>query len=189
MTMRLLVSVLIGTVLFLAATGCSGNGQRSGNTTSVRKIVSADIDSAVNERDLVNRATLVVVGSPTGEVEEKVTTNDGEFSAYYQTVRVHEVLMGKTADRTVRVVRTGVSSKMKDNYKDEDGLRGALPQGRMILFLQPSAEPGVMQVVGHFSGEMVLDSADKVSSLVDVKTFKGLEVAAVRKRVGELRSK
>lgn len=190
MTKRgLLTSLLMGSVLALGIVGYIAIRQESAGTASVRTYVTADIDSAVDEQDLVNRATLVVVGTPTGKVDEKVTTEDGVFASYYQTVRLHEVLIGETADKTIRVVRAGVSSKMKDKTVVE-GLKGALPQGKMILFLQPSAEAGVMQVVGHFSGELALDAANKVSTVAtEVQIFKGLDIAAVRKKVGELHSK
>lgn len=188
MTKRVFASVLVGVVLVLAATGCSGSGQKAAETTSVQNFVTADVDSAVDEEDLVNRATLVIVGTPEGKIEEKVTTQDGMFGSYYQTVRVHEVLMGETEDNTVRVVRAGVSSKGKDNTTVE-GLRGPLPQGKMILFLQPSAEAGVMQVVGHFSGEMVLDAAEEVSVVSsELTAFKGLDVAGVRQKIDEYRN-
>lgn len=155
---------------------------------SVPQVVSADIDYAVDEHDLVRRATLVIVGVPTGQVEEVNATPNGLSADFRQTVRVQEVLKGDVSGDTVRVIRAGLTNNApQQGVIVEDGLRGALPPGKHILFLQPSAELGVFQVVGHASGDLPLDTTERVASVrPETQAFAHLDVASVRTKIVEL---
>lgn len=148
---------------------------------------------------------LINDGVPTRQVEEipvldGAGNSDEVFASSYQIVRVQEVLKGQAPGDTVRVVRAGVSTKARGQGATNRGqqlqgkgilvtedLRGYMPPGRQILFLEPSAKPGVLQVVGHASGEMPLNPAGRVISLrPEAKAFENLDVPGVKRKIEEL---
>ncbi len=154
----------------------------------VRQVSSGDIAYAQDERALVQTASLVVVGTPTGPIEERATTPDGMLTTFHQSVRVHQVLKGQITADTVRVLRAGLSRQaQRDGVVSSTDVRGPLTQAPLILFLQPSAEAEVFQVVGHASGELPLDMADRVAAVrPETQAFAQLDVAAVRTKIAEL---
>jgi hypothetical protein len=63
--------------------------QSVGESSSLKTVVTADIDYAQNEQALVQKATLVIVGVPTGQIEEAPVldgagNSDEVFVNYYQ---------------------------------------------------------------------------------------------------------
>lgn len=170
----------IGAVFAFADAGASA--QPAAQTV---QLITADIDYALDEQDMTRKAELIVVGTPTGKLDEKITTPDGAFATYQQTIQVHEVLKGDAAISTIRVLRAGVSSAMqqRNNVKVE-GLAGPLSPGKQVLFLQPSADPGVWQVVGHSSGQLALQANGRVQAgRPEAKGFDNLSVSEVRQKV------
>jgi hypothetical protein len=160
-------------------------------------VVTLDIATAANEQALAHDATLIVVGTPMGKAREVPTSQEPEgpmavqtFSAYYHTVKVHQVLRGAAMGDTVQVVRGGISSAAKaKGIVSADGDTTALPNGKHILFLQPSAQPEVFQIVGYWSGALQLDANERVKSeRQETKGFDGLGIAAVEKKIVELAS-
>lgn len=176
-----------------------------GKSSSLRTVVNADIDYAQDEKDLVQKATLVIVGVPTGQIEEAPVldgagNSDEVFVNYYQTVQVLEVLKGQDPGNTVRLVGSGISTKAKVQGATTETqqlqgkrvavlekLRGALSPGKQILFLEPSAKPGVLQVVGYTSGEMPLNPAGRViPGRPEAKAFENLDVPGAKRKIEEL---
>lgn len=108
-------------------------------SSPVRQVSSADIAYAQDERELVQTASLVVVGTPTGPIEERATTPDGMLTTVYQTVRVHEVLKGQLSADMVRVLRAGLSGQaQRQGVVSSTDVRGPLTQATLILFLRLS---------------------------------------------------
>lgn len=153
------------------------------------QVITADVDYALDERDLTSKAELILVGTPTGKIDEMITTPDSMFANYQQTIQVHEVLKGE-AGATVRVLRAGVSSVAQQrNRVQVEGLAGPLTPGKQVLFLQPSAETGVWQVVGHTSGQIALEANGRShASRPEAKSFDNLSVPELRQKVQTLAS-
>lgn len=185
MIKRLVVLIAAGVAVSLIASGCTGKRAAS---TVPRTVVFASIEYAPNELALVEWAALVVVATPVGEIQEVPTSKDGLFVNYLQDVRIEEILKGDYAGDTVRVGRAGISSHARpDGLVASDDLRGRLSPGRQILFLKPSLEPGLFQVVGHASGELPLKADGRVGSVrPEAKVFEGLSAAEVRAKISEL---
>lgn len=152
------------------------------------QLISADIDYALDEQDLTRRAELILVGTPTGKIDERSTTADGTLATYQQTVQVHEVLKGEAVASTIRVLRAGVSSSMRQrNDIKVEGLAGPLAPGKQVLFLQPSADSGVWQIVGHTSGQLAVQANGRVqASRPEAKGFDNLSVPEVRQKIQTL---
>jgi len=159
--------------------------------------VTFDVETAENEQALVRDATAIVVGTPIGKAREVPTSKDADgpmgvqtFSAYYHTIKVHRVLQWRDAavGDTIQVVRGGTSSKAKAKGAfNPDGDTAELPNGKHLLFLQPSADPDVFQIVGYWSGALRLDGNERVKSdRPETKGFEGLTVEEVEKKLSEL---
>lgn len=197
---RPIAAVALGALLASCA-GASIGGTIPSGATSQRprhqQVATLDVETAANEQALVHDATLIVVGTPIGKAREVPTSQEPEgpmavqtFSAYYHTVKVHQVLRGATVGDTIQVVRGGMSSAAKNKgIVSADGGMTVLPNGKHIFFLQPSAQPEVFQIVGYWSGALQLDANERVKSdRQETKGFDGLDIATVEKKIVELAS-
>ena len=89
-------------------------------------------------------ASLVVVGTPTGPIEERSTTPDGMLTTFHQRVRVHEVLKGWMTADTARMLWAGLSGQaQRQGVVSTADVRGPLTQATVILLSHPSAEAEV----------------------------------------------
>jgi hypothetical protein len=158
--------------------------------------MSFDLDLVTDERELVQRATLVVNAIPVGPVEVEPLGREGITAVYYQDVRVKEVLKGQSPGDTIRALRTGINAQARAQFEkarglqvfieDEENLPGALVPGSQVLFLEPSGRPGVFEVVGIRQGAFPLDANGRIASAQEFKAFQGLDIPALREKIAEL---
>jgi hypothetical protein len=170
--------VLGGAAAALGATAFSG-----GHHAKPRKIVRSisEIDYVSSTRELLNRSSLVVYGVAIGQPSFTVKSDDGMYGDYQQDVRVLDVLKGQ-ATSSVKVVRIGLSSAAQASGVQADALGGRLPAGPTVYFLQPSAAPGVLQIVGHTQGSLILGSNGRVAKVEThgFDSFVGLTLSQVK---------
>jgi hypothetical protein len=173
--------VLAGVAAAVGATAFSG-----GHHPRPRKVVRAisEIDYVGSSKELIEKSSVIVYGVATGRSSFTVRSDDGIYGDYLQDVRVLDVLKGQ-APSTVRVVRLGLSSSAQANGVQADELGGRLPAGPTVYFLQPSASPGVLQIVGHTQGSLVFGSNGRVTKVEThgFDSFVGLTLAQVKARV------
>lgn len=180
--------LVLFTVLLLVLTGCGSRSPNANPTANEFIIEHVDVEKATDVQTLVTNSELVIVGRPVGQVREVSRGSAG--ADFYQDVRVDMVLKGDLGGKTVRVVRYGLSTDASTGgvrVIGADDVQGRLKAGRLIVFLQPSAEQGVYQVVGHSSGEMILDAAGRVVSAdPQVSGFTGLDIEGVLGKIREV---
>lgn len=200
MAKRLLSWVVLGAIVPLLVVGCASNPQQSAKSSSSGSdglFVSMDIDLVRDERELVNRATLVAHAVPVGNAEVVSLGREGVVVNYYQDVKVNKVIKGQAPGETARIVTTGIDPGARASYEarararlfieDEEHFNGPLASSEAILFLQPSAKAGVFQVVGLRQGIFPVNAQGQIISAHNtVKSFVSLDVAGVRQRIDEL---
>lgn len=187
---------MIGLVLavgFAIATrvGIIAGGDRFESPRTTGTLAFASVEYAQDEADLVRKSSLIIIGEPVGTVDEVVLTSDGYVSDYYQSVKVERVLRGDNPGSTIQVVRVGPGSKaLKTGVRhDGEGTLGPLKPGRKLMFLMPSAKPGVFQVVGHASGEIGLDASSRVlATRREVQALNNLTIDGVSQLITSLSS-
>lgn len=186
-------NLLMGSVIAgMVVSGCSAASPKatSAPTTSsdVRIGVSSHASIALvrDERELVRRSTLIIRGTPIGKAQFVATSGDKSVGAFYHDVQVHEVLRGRVTSKVIRVLRAGLNPEFRAaNLVSHEDLRGELASGNQILFLEPSADSGVFQIVGHWQGVLRLDPKGRVFGIEEqrLKLFDGLDVAGVRNAI------
>lgn len=188
------LTLLTAGVLLISLTACAANGnatnQASPNQPQVANVVNASIAYSEDVRMLVGETTLAIVGAPEGVTEEIVLDQQGQglLADFPQTIRVLEVLMGKAPGNTIRIARTGISSKGRGQGTVAEDLLGPLPPGRHVLLLMPSADPQFYQIVGYASGEMRLNAAGRVTGTrPEAREFENLDITEVRQKLTTLR--
>jgi hypothetical protein len=173
--------VLGGAAAALGATALSG-----GHHAKARKVVRAisEIDYVTSTNELIGESSVIVYGVATGQPSFTVKSDDGMYGDYQQDVRVLDVLKGQ-ATSSVKVVRIGLSAAAQASGVQADDLGGRLPAGPTVYFLQPSAAPGVLQLVGHTQGSLVFGANGRVAKVEQhgFGSFVGLTLAQVKARV------
>ncbi len=187
-----LAAVMAGAVATgLLATGGQAGQQRQTTTTGQANrskiVLSTDIDWAPNEAALVSEASLVVRGTVGSDVRLTPRSPDGLFVDFYLPVQVEEVVGGQDPGSAVTVVWAGLSPSSSASVEDPDAGLSATPPspGEYVLFLQPSAEPGVYQIVGHTQGLLSLDASGRVAAVGQggFRDMVGLTVAEIAQRI------
>ena len=140
---------------------------------------------------LVDQATLVVVGTPVGQPEEVALEPGGSslLATYPQTIRVVEVLVGAAPGATLRIARTGVSTHGRTQGVVAGEVLGPLPPGHHVLFLMPTGDAALYQIVGHASGALPLTPAGRVTATrPETRELEQLSVPELRSKLQALKA-
>jgi len=160
----------------------------------MRTGVNIDLVLAQDERDLVRNATLIIHGTPVGEIEINEATGR-ILASYHQDLQVKQVLKGQATADVIRVSSLGLSptARARNNLVvvEEEFLTGPLQPCDFVLFLAPSAVPDLFHVVGLSQGTLILDekgrvvpvSAKEEEEHVRFKGFEGLTVPELQERI------
>lgn len=169
-----------------------------GSTTVASKVTACSFEGiGESEEELVNKSSLVIVGTPKSEVKEVPVTDKGkglplpDFSNYYQEVQVEEVLKGEVPSSPVTVLTWGKSEagKKKGTVSSCSSIiPDRILKGKQILFLSPLPEqPSVFTITGFFAGDLELDSSGKVKpTQKGFDPFNGLALSEVKQKVKQL---
>ena len=182
-SMKIAVALVVfaGAAAALGATAFSG-----GRHATAKKVVRgiSEIDYVESTKELIDKSSVIVYGVATGRPSFTVRSDDGVYGDYFQDVQVRDTLKGQ-APSSVTVVRLGLSPAAQANGVQADELGGRLPAGPAVYFLQPSAEEGVLQIVGHTQGSLVFGSNGRVAKVEThgFGSFVGLTLAQVKARI------
>lgn len=167
----------------LSAPDRNGAGHQTASTYRT-SAVSVDVEGYATGKELARAATVVVVGAVSAPRGVRAS-HDGRFVDYHQTLTVQHVLKGQAAG-SIELVRSGLSGRaIAEGVRlEDDAPAGALPAGRYVLLLSPSAEPGVYQVVGHTQGALQFNGArTQTTGHHGLQELNGLDLAEVREIV------
>lgn len=151
-------SVVAGVVL-------SSGGGHPAAAPQNRVVLGADVDNVDSLAALADAASVILIGEATGSPTFVARSPDGDLGDYTQDVEIETVCSGDVLPAAVvPVVRFGASPTSTATF-ETDELGGPLPAGRTVYFLQPSAEPGVLQVVGHTQGTLGINELGVITSV------------------------
>ncbi|BCJ88029.1 hypothetical protein [Effusibacillus dendaii] len=155
--------------------------------------LKVDISRVTTDRDLVKRATLVVHGTPRGEVRafpKRQIIPQGRVVNYLQAIRVNSVLKGK-APNTIQLVQQGLVPEPKVPDPLIKNYPGPLAEQDYIFFLQPIANTNFYSIVGVWQGLYPVNPLTNKTSALEregFSSFEGLSIEGVKKRIQELRT-
>ncbi len=170
-----------------ASSASSAQSEPSG----IHSAVFVDMTYAADEAELVRSSTLVVIGSPVGDVEVDLL-GDGRFADYYQTIRIESVIGSDVSLDSVRIVWLGVSPSLFDANIETDSkpLNEILrPGDRYVFFLQTSGAKGLYVPVGHSQGILQFDPGGLTRTLGahGFSSLVGLDLAGLALAVQEVK--
>ena len=151
-----------------------------------------DISTAVDEAELVRMADVIIHGVPVGEIEVRPPRDSLGMTTYYQDVEILNVLNGEVSGDMVRVLQVGLDwptlPESLEKYQivlapgNNLGFPGPLNQCPQVLFLIGSSA-GVFVSVGEAQGVFQLGIDEKIFYAQEFKSFLGLDVDGVKKKV------
>jgi len=150
---------------------------------------SADVEYVQSLVDLVRGASAVVVAETVGEALFTPRSEDGTFGDYVQEIRVADVYKGAGEER-LRVVRFGLSPEARARavQTQPDELTTGFPSGRAVFFLGPSAEDGLLRVVGYSQGILSVSQSGIVTDVGErgFTELEGRSLEEIRSTVARL---
>lgn len=151
-----------------------------------------DISTAVDEAELVRMADVIIHGVQVGEIEVRPPRDSLGMTTYYQDVEILNVLNGEVSGDMVRVLQVGFDWPTRpeslEKYQivlapgNNLGFPGPLNQCPQVLFLIGSSA-GVFVSVGETQGVFQLGIDEKIFYAQEFKSFLGLDVDGVKKKV------
>ncbi|MDQ3879998.1 MAG: hypothetical protein M3295_02820 [Chloroflexota bacterium] len=158
-----------------------------------RMAISIDLERVSSEADLIHESTVVAVGSSVGSPTAVPLADRETFADYYLTVSISAILRGPVDLPSAQIVWLGAAPGVPLPPGEDDlGPPETIiaPGGSYVLFLQPSATPGVFQVVGHGQGVLTLDAAGRVTHVEPsgFQSLVGLTLEQLRERINNTTS-